>query len=137
VSPENVLVLHHTHRLIIDVQPSFTTIITTASRATVTVRVEHIERVVSAACGRAVVVEHTIEHVAGGLSGSSRSRCHDIYTRYSQLRLREEKRQTRTEWDFEIWGELNRFSNLDCATRSRVVKEALEMKDQHGWERLD
>jgi hypothetical protein len=140
VSPENILVPRCIHRLIIDVQPSFTTTIATAPCIAITVRVEYMERIVSTACGHTVVVEDTIERVARGLSGSSGGRGHDIYTsrttRYSQLRLRR-KNKTRTEWDFELWRELDGFSDLDYATRGRVIEEALEMKNEHGRERLD
>ena len=79
VSPENVLVPYRTHCLVIDVQPSFSTsIAATAPRAAITVRVEHIKRIVSAACRHAMVVEHPIERVARGLRGGSGSRCHNI-----------------------------------------------------------
>jgi len=80
---------------------------------------EYMERIVPAARGHTVVVEHTIERVTCGLSRSSSGRGHDI------------------EWDFELWRELDRFSDLDYATRRRVIEEALEMKNEHGWERLD
>lgn len=52
---------------------------------------------------------------------------------------REEKKKskTRTEWYFKLRRELDGFADLDYATRSRVVQEALEMKDENGWERLD
>jgi hypothetical protein len=80
VSPENVLVPHCTHRLIIDVQPSFTTTVATAPGVAITVRVEYVERIVSTARGHTVVVEDTIERVARGLSGSSGGRGHDVYT---------------------------------------------------------
>jgi hypothetical protein len=32
---------------------------------------------------------------------------------------------------------VDRFSDLDYATRGRVIEEALKMKNEHGWERLD
>jgi hypothetical protein len=32
---------------------------------------------------------------------------------------------------------LHRLADLDYAARSRVVKEAFEMKDEYGWEGLD
>ena len=65
-----LLVLHRTHCLVIDVQPSFaTSFVATAPRAAVTVQVEKIKRIVSAACRHAVVVEHTIEGVARELRG--------------------------------------------------------------------
>lgn len=80
VSSKNILVPRHIHRLIIDVQPSFTTTVATTPCAAITVRVEYMERVVSTARGHTVVVEHTIERVARGLSGSTGSRGHDIYT---------------------------------------------------------
>jgi hypothetical protein len=143
VSPENILVPRCIHRLIIDVQPSFTTTVATAPCIAITVRVEYMERIVSTARRHTVVVEDTIERVSRGLSGSSGGRGHDIYTsrttRYSQLRLREDlkKEKMRTEWDFELWRELDRFSDLDYATRGRVIEEALEMKNEHGRERLD
>ena len=137
MSPENVLVSHRTHHLIIDVQPSFATTIATSPRAAVAVRVKYIKCIVSAACRHAVVVEHTIERVARGLRRRSGSRCHDICTaRYSQPRHKEEKK-TRTKWDFELWRELDRFADLDYATRGRIVQEAFEVKDEHGWKRLD
>jgi hypothetical protein len=119
VSPENVLVPHRSHGLIIDVQPSLTTTVATAPCTAITVRVEYMQRIVSTARGHTVVVEDTIERIARGLSGSSGSRGHDI------------------KWDFELWRELDGFSDLDYATRGRVIEEALEMKNEHGWERLD
>jgi hypothetical protein len=139
VSPENVLVPHCTHRLIIDVQPSFTTTVATAPGVAITVRVEYVERIVSTARGHTVVVEDTIERVARGLSGSSGGRGHDIYTSRTTIFSAsiEKKKKTRTEWDFELWRELDRFSDLDYATRGRVIEEALEMKNEHGRERLD
>lgn len=99
VSPENVLVPHRTHSLIVDVQPSFATIVAAAPRAAVTVRVENIERIMSATCRHAMVVEHTIERVARGLRGWSGSRCHDICTdRYFQPRLKEAKKKRKNTY---------------------------------------
>lgn len=95
VSPENVLVSHSTHHLIVDVQPSFTTTVATAPYVAITVRVEYIERIVSTARKHTVVVEHAIERVTRGLGRSSCRRGHNVYisrtTRYPQLRLREKK----------------------------------------------
>jgi len=83
---------------------------------------------VSAACGRTVVVGHTIKHVAGGLSESSGSS--------SQLRLNEKKGK-HEQSAISRSGEPDRFFDLDNATRGCVVPEALEMKGQHRWECFD
>jgi hypothetical protein len=42
-----------------------------------------------------------------------------------------------TWWDFELRGKLDRFADLDYATRVRIVQEALQMEDEHRWKRLD
>ena len=61
ISPKHVLVSHRAHRLIVNVQPSFTTATAAAPSATVPVRVEHVEGVVPATSGRTVMVEHAVE----------------------------------------------------------------------------
>jgi hypothetical protein len=58
--PKHVLVLHRALNLIVNVQPSFPT-------TTVFARVEHVDRIVSAARGLAVMVEYPIELVVRGL----------------------------------------------------------------------
>lgn len=47
------------------------------------------------------------------------------------------EQERRTEWNVQIRSELHRLADLDYAARSRVVKEAFEMKDEYGWEGLD
>jgi hypothetical protein len=55
MAPEHLFMLHYAHGLIINVQPSFPTI-----AVFIQVRVEHVDRIVPAACGLrvAVVVKH-------------------------------------------------------------------------------
>jgi hypothetical protein len=49
----------------------------------------------------------------------------------------EKKRENRTEWDFKLRREVNRFTDLNYAIRRRIIKEALQMEDQNGWKRLN
>jgi hypothetical protein len=46
-------------------------------------------------------------------------------------------RKERTERDLKLWRELDGLANLDCAACGRVVKEALEVQDEHRGKRLD
>ena len=94
VTPKHVLVPHRAHRFIIDVQPGFAAATATALRAAISVRVQHIERIVPAACGHAMMVEHAIERVARRLCESSGSRCHDVLDGYSQPQLPVGERRT-------------------------------------------
>ena len=49
----------------------------------------------------------------------------------------EKKRENRTEWNFKLWREVNRFTDLNYPTRRGIMKEALQMEDQNGWKRLN
>jgi hypothetical protein len=42
-----------------------------------------------------------------------------------------------TEWDFEVWRELNRFTDLNYVIRGDIVQEPPKMEHENGWERLD
>jgi hypothetical protein len=53
VAAEYLLVPHRTHSFVVNVQPSFPT-------TTVVVRVQHVDRIVPAACGLTVLVKHPI-----------------------------------------------------------------------------
>ena len=71
--PKHILVLHRAHGFIIDVQPSFTAI-------AVSVPVEHVDRIVPAACGLAVVVKHPMKFIENRLRRFPRNGCHDFWT---------------------------------------------------------
>ena len=71
VLPENVPVLHSAYSFIVNMQPSFPT-------TAVSVRVQHVDRIVSTACGLAVVVEHPIQLVVRRLHKFPRNGCHDF-----------------------------------------------------------
>ena len=45
--------------------------------------------------------------------------------------------ETRTEWDVELGGNLDRVADLDYTACSRIVPETLEMENENGWKRLD
>ena len=47
------------------------------------------------------------------------------------------KGENHTEWDFELWPELNGLADLIYALRCHVVQEALKMEDKNGWKHLD
>jgi hypothetical protein len=49
----------------------------------------------------------------------------------------ERHEKNRTWWDFELRRELNRLVDLFYAIRCRIVQEALKMKDENGWQRLE
>jgi hypothetical protein len=71
VAPKHVLVSHRLHRFIVNVQPTFPT-------TAVSVRVEHVDRIVPTTCGLAVVIEHPIQLVVDLLRRFSCNRCHDF-----------------------------------------------------------
>ena len=56
MAPKQVLVPHRAHSSIVNSQPSF-------PATAVSVLVEHVDRIVTAACGLAVVEEHPIERI--------------------------------------------------------------------------
>jgi hypothetical protein len=60
MAPKHVLVPHRAHSFIVDVQPRFHT-------ATVSILVEHVDRIVTAAWGLAVVVKHPMKLIVHGL----------------------------------------------------------------------
>jgi hypothetical protein len=72
MAPKHVLVPHRAHSFIVNVQPI-------SSTAAVSVRVEHVDRIVSAACGLAVVVKHPIKLVVHRLRIFPGSGCHDFW----------------------------------------------------------
>jgi hypothetical protein len=56
VMPKHVLVPHRAHNFIVNTQPSFPT-------TAISLRMKHIDRIMPAACGLAVVVEYSMELV--------------------------------------------------------------------------
>jgi hypothetical protein len=70
---KHILGPHSAHSFIVNVQPSFLT--------TVSVWVEHIDRIVPGAWGLAVVVKHPIQHVVHRLRRFPGNGCHDFWTR--------------------------------------------------------
>jgi hypothetical protein len=72
MAPKHVLMPHLLHSFIINVQPTFPTV-------AVSVRVEHVDRIVSAVCGLAVVVKYPIQLVVSRLRFPSNG-CHDFWT---------------------------------------------------------
>jgi hypothetical protein len=84
MAPEHVLVLHYANTFIVNVQPSF-------PAAAASVRVEHFNRIVPAACGLAVVVKHPIKLVVHRFYKFPGMWRHDFWTggatRDSQLLL--------------------------------------------------
>ena len=48
----------------------------------------------------------------------------------------ETKEKFRTEWDIELWRELNRLIDLNYATRGHIIQEPLKMEHENRWERL-
>ena len=73
MATKHVLVPHCAHSFTINVQPTFPTI-------AVSVLMEHVDRIVSVACGLAVVVKHTIQLVARRLCRIPGYGCHDFWT---------------------------------------------------------
>ena len=71
--PKHLLVPHRAHSFIVNVQPSFPT-------TAVSVRVEHVDRIVPVACRLAAVVEHAIELVVHWLRRFPGNRRHDFWT---------------------------------------------------------
>jgi hypothetical protein len=49
----------------------------------------------------------------------------------------ERKEKERAERDLKLWRKLDGLANLDYAACGRVVKEALEVQDEHRGKRLD
>jgi hypothetical protein len=49
----------------------------------------------------------------------------------------ESNEKNRTWWDFELRRELNRLLDLFYVIRCHIVQEALKMKDENGWQRLE
>jgi hypothetical protein len=45
--------------------------------------------------------------------------------------------EKRTEWDFQLGGELDRLADLYYTACGRIVPETLEMENESGWKRLD
>ena len=124
MSPKHVLMPHHTHRFVVNVQPNH-------SIATACVRMEHVDCIMPVTCGCAVVVEHLSMYRAGSASCPAT----DAIMSGSELRriLSPERRAEeggRRKTDFEVRSKLDTLANLDSATRSRVLHEALEMEDK-------
>jgi hypothetical protein len=71
MAPEHVLVPHRTYGIIINMQPSF---------ITVSALVEHIDSIVPAACGLAVVVKHPTELIVRRIRRFPRNGCHEFWT---------------------------------------------------------
>jgi hypothetical protein len=73
MASKDVLVPHRTHSFIVNVQPSFRII-------AVSVRVEHIDRIVPAICRLAVVVKNPIQLVMHRFRRFPGNGCHDFWT---------------------------------------------------------
>jgi hypothetical protein len=73
MAPEYILMPHHAHSFIVNVQPAFPT-------TAVSVRVEHVDSIVSAASGLAVVEKHAIQLVSRRLHRLPSNRCRDFWT---------------------------------------------------------
>jgi hypothetical protein len=72
MDPKYVILPHRVHNFVVNVQPSFLTI-------GVSSRVEHVDRIVLAARGLAMVVKHPMELVVRRLRRSPCNRCHDFW----------------------------------------------------------
>jgi hypothetical protein len=72
MAPKHVLVPHYTHSLIVNAQPGFPT-------SAVSVRVEHVNRIVPATRGLAVVVKHPMKLIVNRLSRFPSNGCHDFW----------------------------------------------------------
>jgi hypothetical protein len=70
---KHVLVPHRAHSFIINVQPCF-------SSTAVSVRVEHVDRIVPAVCGPTVVVKHPMKFIVHRLRRFTHIRYHDVWT---------------------------------------------------------
>jgi hypothetical protein len=72
MAPKHVLMPHRPHSFIVNVQPSFPSI-------ALSVRVEHVDSIVSAVCRLAVVIKHSVQLVVRRLHGFSSNRYHDFW----------------------------------------------------------
>jgi hypothetical protein len=99
--PKHFLMPHHAHSFIVNVQPSFST-------TTAPVRVEHVDRIVPAACGLAAMVKHPIELVVHRLHRFPGNGCHGFWDWPSHkgflvlASTEKTKEKNRTRWDFEL-----------------------------------
>jgi hypothetical protein len=73
MASKHVLVPHRIHSFIVNAQPSFFT-------TGVSARVEHVDGIVPAVCGPAVVVKHPIELVAHRFRRIPGNGCHYFWT---------------------------------------------------------
>jgi hypothetical protein len=73
VAPKYVLLPHRAQSFIVDAQPTIPT-------AAVFVRVEHVDRIVPAACRSTMVVKYPIQLVVYRLCGFPGIRYHDFWT---------------------------------------------------------
>jgi hypothetical protein len=48
-----------------------------------------------------------------------------------------EKGESRTEWDFEFWCQLDEPSDLRYTAHSRIVSDTVEMEDEYWRKCLD
>jgi hypothetical protein len=63
MSPENILMPHSTHSIIVDVKPTF-------SITTISIRVEHVNRIALPTPQVTVVIEYAVERVAPRMRAS-------------------------------------------------------------------
>ena len=73
MAPKHVLMLHHLHDFIVNVQPRF-------PAAAVPITVKHVDRVVPTACRLAAMVKYPMKLVVYLLRRLSRYGCHDLWT---------------------------------------------------------
>ena len=73
LSPKHVLVSHHAHSVVVNVQPNFCI-------TAVSILVKNVDRIVSAACRLAVMIEYTMKLVLHRLRRFPGDGCHDFWT---------------------------------------------------------
>jgi hypothetical protein len=127
-------VSHRAHTFIINVQPTF-------SITPVSILVKNVDRMVSTACGIAVVIKYPIKLVVHRLGRFPGGRYHDFWIDRDMSALAVAhggmNKKNRTEWDFELWSKLNWLFDPIYALRGHIVHEALKMEDKNLWKRLE
>ena len=53
------------------------------------------------------------------------------------LGSRRDKYEKRTEWDFDLWGKVDRLPDLNYTAYSRIVPETLKVENENGRKRLN
>ena len=129
MGPKHVLVPHRAHSFIVNVQPSFRT-------TAVSVLVEHVNRIVPADDGVAMMVKYPIEPVVCWLRRFPKNGCHVFWTgratRDSEpWPAQRNKGEYLTWWDFKLRRELNRSAGFNYVICGCIVQEALEMENEN------